>query len=320
MNKYRFSFNGQEKDVEVNPNVTTAKYWEYDGRTAHRWNIDPITFPWQSSYAVFNGNPIYYSDPLGLFGNGGNGAKKPYHNNQTSCWGGKIKPNGKINKSAKEAATSKWKNPPTVGQGYFISTEENTIRNNIKAKDGQGQPPIDTDFDLPLSDNQNPQDDDDDLEPFQFKMKDFDPPTSDKPVLKVSKSDNATNPTGNKDLPSSGETLNRRVNVTFNQNSSSIASITPQDRILIRNIASILKSNADVTILILGNSTQNSINNIIDFDNISNGTVGGLMNARSRTLANAIIQTFNVNPNQVQFGQGQTNSANTDASIIIRRK
>ena len=29
---YRYGFNGQEKDKEVNENVNTATYWEYDGR------------------------------------------------------------------------------------------------------------------------------------------------------------------------------------------------------------------------------------------------------------------------------------------------
>ncbi len=40
-------------------------FWEYDSRTAHRWNIDPVLYPWNSSYAVFNCNPILYNDPEG---------------------------------------------------------------------------------------------------------------------------------------------------------------------------------------------------------------------------------------------------------------
>ncbi len=38
-----------------------------------RWNIDPISYPWQSQYSAFNDNPIYYADPSGLEG-GGDGA------------------------------------------------------------------------------------------------------------------------------------------------------------------------------------------------------------------------------------------------------
>lgn len=40
----------------------------YDARTAHRWNIDPILYPWHGGYTVFNGNPILYADPDGLVG------------------------------------------------------------------------------------------------------------------------------------------------------------------------------------------------------------------------------------------------------------
>lgn len=65
MNKYRFGFNGQERDVEINPSVTGAPYWEYDARTAHRWNVDPVLYPWHGGYTVFNDNPIYYADPDG---------------------------------------------------------------------------------------------------------------------------------------------------------------------------------------------------------------------------------------------------------------
>ena len=68
---YRYGFNGMEMDIEVN-NITgssyTAEFWQYDSRLGRRWNVDPITYPWQSSYATFNNNPIVYSDPRGLEG------------------------------------------------------------------------------------------------------------------------------------------------------------------------------------------------------------------------------------------------------------
>jgi len=67
---YRFGFNGQEMDNEVSGigNTTTAMFWEYDTRLMRRWNRDPITYPWNSPYQVFNGNPIVFADPLGLYG------------------------------------------------------------------------------------------------------------------------------------------------------------------------------------------------------------------------------------------------------------
>jgi hypothetical protein len=60
--------NGQEKDLEIFEGAMTAEFWEYDTRLGRRWNLDPITYPWQSSYATFNNNPVYFSDPSGLEG------------------------------------------------------------------------------------------------------------------------------------------------------------------------------------------------------------------------------------------------------------
>jgi RHS repeat-associated protein len=64
---------GQEMDNEISGvgNSYTAEYWQYDPRLGRRWNIDPVTYPWQSSYATFNNNPIYFVDPQGLEGTGG---------------------------------------------------------------------------------------------------------------------------------------------------------------------------------------------------------------------------------------------------------
>jgi RHS repeat-associated protein len=79
---YRYGFNGMEKDDEIagSGNSYTAEYWQYDSRLGRRWNVDPITYPWQSSYAAFNNNPIYFTDPLGLEGDpptGGGGSMGP---------------------------------------------------------------------------------------------------------------------------------------------------------------------------------------------------------------------------------------------------
>lgn len=40
-------------------------YWEYDARTAHRWNVDPVLYPWHGGYTVFNNNPIFFVDKYG---------------------------------------------------------------------------------------------------------------------------------------------------------------------------------------------------------------------------------------------------------------
>ncbi len=78
-NSYRFGgAGGQEKDDEIagDGNSYTAKYWQYDSRLLRRWNRDLITYPWQSTYAVNNNNPIIYTDPLGLYGTKGKAERK----------------------------------------------------------------------------------------------------------------------------------------------------------------------------------------------------------------------------------------------------
>ncbi len=64
---YRYGFNGQEKVDEIsgNGNHNTAEFWEYDSRTGRRWNLDPIRISFESPYATFTNNPIYYRDPNG---------------------------------------------------------------------------------------------------------------------------------------------------------------------------------------------------------------------------------------------------------------
>jgi len=63
--QYRFSFNGQERDTEININIHHAEFWKYDARTARRWNTDPVFVPFESPYATFRNNPIMMSDPNG---------------------------------------------------------------------------------------------------------------------------------------------------------------------------------------------------------------------------------------------------------------
>jgi RHS repeat-associated protein len=69
--EYRFGFGGQERDNEIYGfgNSYTAEYWQYDSRLGRRWNVDPVTYPWQSPYSAFNNNPIVFNDPRGLEGN-----------------------------------------------------------------------------------------------------------------------------------------------------------------------------------------------------------------------------------------------------------
>ena len=74
--KYRYSINGQEKESELNENITTAMYWEYDSRIGRRWNVDPVQKTDESPYLCFSGNPIFYKDILGDEAESDKGKKK----------------------------------------------------------------------------------------------------------------------------------------------------------------------------------------------------------------------------------------------------
>ena len=63
--RYRYSFNTQEKIEELGEGHTTALYWEYDGRTGRRWNLDPKPTVAISNYACFANNPIWFTDVAG---------------------------------------------------------------------------------------------------------------------------------------------------------------------------------------------------------------------------------------------------------------
>ncbi len=63
---YRYSHNGHEKENEIFEGAQSAEYWMYDSRLGRRWEQDPVVKEYESPYATFGNNPIYYSDPLGL--------------------------------------------------------------------------------------------------------------------------------------------------------------------------------------------------------------------------------------------------------------
>jgi RHS repeat-associated protein len=94
---YRYGFNGQEKTPEVSNNSFTAEYWQYDARIGRRWNVDPVTIPWESVYLVNSNNPVSFLDPNGDFRNwfsafvfkvthGGGRISKAKSGNHTGEW------------------------------------------------------------------------------------------------------------------------------------------------------------------------------------------------------------------------------------------
>lgn len=64
---YRYSINGQEKEKELNENITSAEFWMYDSRLVRRWNVDPlqIKHPSEAPYLYTAANPILFMDPDG---------------------------------------------------------------------------------------------------------------------------------------------------------------------------------------------------------------------------------------------------------------
>ncbi len=66
--KYRFGFNGMEKDDEVGgkDNAYTTEFREVDVRLGRWLSRDLVVKPWESSYAGFANCPIRCSDPTGL--------------------------------------------------------------------------------------------------------------------------------------------------------------------------------------------------------------------------------------------------------------
>jgi len=69
-----YGFNGMEKDDEMKNstgNSYTTMFRQYDPRLGRFMSRDPIVYPWQSDYAAFNNNPIYFADPSGAEGDDG---------------------------------------------------------------------------------------------------------------------------------------------------------------------------------------------------------------------------------------------------------
>jgi RHS repeat-associated protein len=65
--KYRYSFNGMEKENELKGegNSYTTEFRLLDPRLGRWLSLDPVFQPWQSPYCTMDNNPIYLIDPKG---------------------------------------------------------------------------------------------------------------------------------------------------------------------------------------------------------------------------------------------------------------
>ena len=43
----------------------SAEFWQYDSRLGRRWNVDPVCKEYESPYACFAGNPMWFADRFG---------------------------------------------------------------------------------------------------------------------------------------------------------------------------------------------------------------------------------------------------------------
>ncbi|MBE7442566.1 MAG: hypothetical protein HS119_08955 [Flavobacteriales bacterium] len=71
--EYTYGMNGMMRDNEVKSNGNSyTSYWrQYDPRLGRWMSDEPKPVAWESGYAAFRNNPIYFSDPSGDFPNVG---------------------------------------------------------------------------------------------------------------------------------------------------------------------------------------------------------------------------------------------------------
>lgn len=70
---YRYGFNGMEQDEEVKNGQYlsyTTEFRQYDPRVGRWMSVDPVVKEWESPYAGFSNNAIFYVDPVGLNSSG----------------------------------------------------------------------------------------------------------------------------------------------------------------------------------------------------------------------------------------------------------
>ncbi|HYG49825.1 MAG TPA: hypothetical protein VD905_02930 [Flavobacteriales bacterium] len=88
----RYGFQGMEKGTLINAGAYEADFRLVDTRIGRWFSCDPVTHPWESSYAAFANNPVYYVDPSGLDPDGGVGDGAKDATGESSSFPGKRSP------------------------------------------------------------------------------------------------------------------------------------------------------------------------------------------------------------------------------------
>ena len=55
--------------------MDSCSYREVEGQVGRWWSVDPVIHPWESSYASFHNNPVFFTDPFGSNPKGDNPPK-----------------------------------------------------------------------------------------------------------------------------------------------------------------------------------------------------------------------------------------------------
>ena len=116
-----------------------------------RWNVDPISKAWESVYATFRNNPIFYNDPSGLQPEGGEDDKnkKP---DDPPLWT-KTLPEFVITPQEPDKKPGWWSRAWSSVVSWLRSVN-NRFDNEPETSPG---PPVKTDFhgDMPIGDGKN---------------------------------------------------------------------------------------------------------------------------------------------------------------------
>lgn len=127
----RYSYNSQEKDVELNKNMLSAEFWEYDARSTRRWNLDPVDQIYRSNYSTFANNPITYNDLNGDVSSFLNGTDNTNYDNKKlapSIENISEKYSGLEDKSKETTLVLDWKNSSSVFEDSPALSRENRIQ------------------------------------------------------------------------------------------------------------------------------------------------------------------------------------------------
>lgn len=144
----------RDNEVKGSGNSYTSHFRQYDPRLGRWMSDEPKPVAWESGYAAFRNNPIYYADPTGDWPKwiGGKGSKKMKKTPGQKRYAGERYKYGKNDKahpvSGKKNAeiqTEKQKAPNKINwdmSGYLTKGGFVTVRYLSNLAEKAGEPPL----------------------------------------------------------------------------------------------------------------------------------------------------------------------------------